>query len=895
MKPDELREAYLSFFESKGHTRWPSDSLVPANDPTLLFTGAGMNQFKEMFLGVGNLPFQRAATAQKCLRTGDLDNVGRTYYHHTFFEMLGNFSFGDYFKSEAIRWQWEFLTQVIKLPVDRLWVSVYEDDDEAFAIWRDEVGIDPARIWKLDAKSNYWPANAPEAGPNGPCGPCSELFFDFGSPGEEGDPEAGRYCEIGNIVFTQFNRVGKHELEPLAQKNIDTGMGFERILAVLNGVRSNFETELFSPIIRALTDIAGRSYAYDDPQGPLFRRIADHVRASVFLIADGVKPSNEGRGYVARRILRRAIRDGFALGIDETFLHRLVPVVVEVMATAYPEVKDAQPAAEAFLRAEDRKFRETYHAGMQMLERAISDLAGDESESGGGGAGATLSGGRRARTTLSGKAAFELYDSHGFPLELCEEICAERGLNVDRAGFDECMEAQRERARRASGMKGDVFQETAVTAIKKTVSASEFVGYASTDADSEVLALLSGVHILDRITAENGEVQLVTRVTPFYAESGGQMGDAGVIETPQGRFEVKGTTKIDGYWLHRGRVVEGALERGTKASLRVDRGRRNAITRNHSATHLLHAALRTVLGKHVTQAGSLVAPDKLRFDFTHPQSVKPDEFAAIEAWVHDEVARNSSVQTDEVDIDAARAAGAMALFGEKYGDVVRVVRIGEHSLELCGGIHVGTAAEIGTTLVLHEAGVAAGVRRIEMVSGSGAFTLAREQRGLLHDVATSLKAAPAGLADRIASLQDEVRTLRQKEAASRRESGTAAADDIAGRAVEAGGIRIVVEAIETDNPKELLALSDALRVKLDGECLILLAGNGGKAVPLVATSTDGAVAAGLKAGDALRKLAEKLGGKGGGRPQMAQGRAPSADGLDGALEEVRAALATVVQ
>jgi len=873
VKPDELREAYLAHFESRSHTRWPSDSLVPANDPTLLFTGAGMNQFKEMFLGVGNLPFKRAVTAQKCLRTGDLENVGKTYYHQTFFEMLGNFSFGDYFKREAIRWQWEFLTEAIDLPVDRLWVSVYEEDDEAFAIWRDEIGFPAERIWRLDAKSNYWPADAPEKGPNGPCGPCSEIFYDFGDPGAEGDPDAGRYCEIGNIVFTQFNRVGRHELEPLEQKNIDTGMGFERLLAVLNGVRSNFETGLFLPILHEIAAIADTSYRYDMPLGALYRRIADHVRAGVFLIADGVKPSNESRGYVARRILRRAVRDGFALGIDEPFLPRLVAPIVEIMGDAYPEVRQAQPAAEAFLRAEDEKFRETYHTGMHLLERALEDLA------------------KTGSRTLSGETAFELYDSHGFPLELCEEICSERGIAVDRAGFDACMEQQRERARRASGMKGDVFQETAVTSIKQSVPASEFVGYDRTEAESEILALVSGSTTLERATAGDGELQVVARATPFYAEAGGQVGDTGVIETPQGRFEVVDTSKVESYWLHRGRVVEGALEKGAKAALRVDADRRAAITRNHSATHLLHAALRTVLGTHVTQAGSLVAPDRLRFDFTHPQAVRPDELEAIERWVQDEVARNAPVETQVMDLEEARAAGATALFGEKYDDRVRVVRIGEHSLELCGGIHVGASAEIGATLALQEAGVAAGVRRVEMVSGSGAFDFARDQRGLLRELAARLKAAPSALPDRVGGLLDEVRELRQREAARRRESGTAAAGDVAERAVSKGGVRIVVDAVETDDPKELLALSDGLRAKL-GECLVVLAGTGGnKGVPLVATATDGAVEAGLKAGDALKALAGRLGGKGGGRPQVAQGRAPSADGLEQALEEVRAELA----
>ncbi|HEX5138676.1 MAG TPA: alanine--tRNA ligase [Planctomycetota bacterium] len=865
MRADELREAYLSFFEGKGHTRYPSDSLVPANDPTLLFTGAGMNQFKEMFLGVGNLPFKRATTSQKCFRTGDLDNVGRTYYHHTFFEMLGNFSFGDYFKREAIHWAWELVTRILKLPSDKLWVSVYQDDDEAFDIWTKEVGFRRERVWRLGPKSNFWPANAPEDGPNGPCGPCSEIFWDFGSPGKDGDPDAARYCEFWNLVFQQYNRVGKNDLVPLKQAGVDTGMGFERMLAVMNGVRSNFETDLFRPIIDEVARIAGRKYAFEDPAGPLFRRIADHVRAGVFLVADGVKPSNEGRGYVARRVLRRAVRDGIALGIEKPFLHRLVPTIVGLMGRAYPEVKSAEPAATAFLLAEDEKFRETYFTGIELLERELRGLRG---------------------RTLPGETAFVLYDSHGFPYELCEEICAEKGIKVDRAGFEREMEKQRTRSREGSAMGGEVFVATALSALKRSVGETEFLGYEREEAESVAEAVIRGETPVDEITAKDGDTRILAKATPFYSESGGQVGDQGEISGPNGTFEVTDTKRIEGYVFHYGRVARGSIRRGDRLELRVDGRRRSEIRRNHSATHLLHAALRTILGKHVTQAGSLVAPDRLRFDFTHPRPVTAAELSAIEEWVQEEILRNSEVTTERMETTKAKALGAMALFGEKYGDVVRVVRIGTHSLELCGGTHVGSSAEIGTSLVTSEGGVAAGVRRIEMISGGGAFALARAQRGTLKDLAAALKTQPEALDQRVEALQKELKDLRKREAEQAKSSGLAAVDGLVKGAVVAKGVKVVAGVVDGDDPGALRTLSDAIRQKV-GESVLLLAGRGKERSSLLATASDGAVKRGVRAGDVLRGLVERVGGKGGGKPQIAQGQAPAGEGLEAALDAAR--------
>ena len=868
MKPDELREAYLSHFEGKGHTRWPSDSLVPGNDPTLLFTGAGMNQFKEMFLGIGNLPFRRATTAQKCFRTGDLDNVGRTHYHQTFFEMLGNFSFGDYFKREAILWQWEFLTGRIKLPADRLWVSVYRDDDEAYAVWEKEVKIPRGRIWRLGAKDNFWPANAPEDGPNGPCGPCSEIFYDFGSPGKEGDPESKRYCEIGNIVFTQFNRTGPNALDPLRQKNIDTGMGFERILAVLHGVRSNFETELFLPVLAALAEKAGQPYRYDHPLGQQFRRIAEHTRAAVFLVADGVKPGNEGRGYVVRRILRRAIRDGIALGIDRLFLHRLVPVVVGIMGKAYPEVARGEEAAAAFLRAEEEKFRATFETGMSLLDREIARLQGK---------------------TLSGATAFELYDSHGFPLELCEEICAERGLGVDRAEFDSAMEAQRTRSREGSAMGGELFVATALSGMKRDVPATAFLGYDAETARSEVRALLKGEERVERVGPGDGEVRLVCTASPFYGEAGGQVGDSGEIEGPSGLFRVTDTRRGEDYVVHVGVVERGEIRRGEPVELRVDGERRAAIRRNHTATHLLHAALREVLGTHVTQAGSLVAPDRLRFDFTHPRALQGDEADRIEARVNREILRDPPVTTELRDLEEARKAGAMALFGEKYDAQVRVVSVGPWSMELCGGTHVGRVGEIGPFLIAQEGGVASGVRRIEALTGEGALAHVAEQRRTLRKLGEALKAGGEELTGRVEALQQQLRDLRRLAADAKRKEGFAFVEGLLKQGVAAGGVSVIVGLVEGDDPEALRALADEVRRRA-GECALLLAGRGEGGVAVLAAATEGAVRAGIKAGDIVRGFTQRLGGKGGGKPELAQGRAPAGPALELALKEARSAL-----
>jgi alanyl-tRNA synthetase len=602
------------------------------------------------------------------------------------------------------------------------------------------------------------------------------------------------------------------------------------------------------------------------------RRIADHVRAGTFLVADGVKPSNEGRGYVARRVLRRAVRDGIALGITKPFLHRLVPVVVGGMGEAYPELRTAEAAAVAFVEAEEERFRETFETGIALLERELDQLEGK---------------------VLPGETAFVLYDSHGFPVELCEEILAERGLRVDRAGFEHCMDAQRARSREGSTMGGEVFVETALTGLKKSVPETCFVGYASETGESEASAVIRGEEAVEAIEVDDGEVELLAAESPFYAEAGGQIGDTGLIEGPEGRFRVTDTRRVEDYIVHIGRVEEGRIRRGDRLRLEVDAGRRASIRRNHSATHLLHAALRTILGTHVTQAGSLVAPDRLRFDFTHPQGVRQDELAAIESWVNEEILANHEVVTRKMELEKARAAGAMALFGEKYADVVRVVQMGEHSIELCGGTHVGGTAEIGACLLTHEGSVASGVRRVEMVTGGGALSLAQEQRRTLRELSDSLKTSTDGLSQRIQALHTEIRALRQRESEQKKSRGLASVDDLVTEARQVGGIHVVVGAVDGDDAAELRTISDAVRKRLT-ECALLLAGRGEEGIALLATATDGAVAAGIKAGDLLRGLAEALGGKGGGRPQMAQGRAPSVEGLDAALAASReAALGTL--
>ncbi len=853
MKTDLLREAFLRFFEERGCTRVPSDSLVPANDPTLLFTPAGMNQFKDQFLGLGEMHFRRATTCQKCLRTGDIMNVGVTPTHHTFFEMLGNFSFGDYFKSEAIAWAWSFLTETLGLPEERLRVSIHETDDEASGIWTREIGLAPDRVTRLGDHDNFWPADAPTQGPNGPCGPCSEIFWDRGEAfgtdqGITGDND--RWVEIWNLVFTQFDRQPDGTMAPLPQRNIDTGLGLERLAAVLQEKPNNMEIDIFQPLLVRTADLAGRDYGRDAEGDVLIRRIADHARAVSFCIADGVLPGNVHRGYVLKRLLRRAVLDGRTLGIETAFLHELVPVVGEAMGAAYPEMAERVPAIADTVRTEEEKFRATLERGLTMIDTAI----------------------RRTREAdhreIDGRTAFELYDTYGFPYELAEEVVEREGMTIDRPGFEEAMNEARARAREGAKMKGDVFARGPVLEVKKRATATEFLGYETTEAEGRVVALVGG----DELVTEAGPgavVSIVLDRTPFYGESGGQVGDTGVLLGGGNLVvEIDDTQKVDGISLHVGTVASGTLREGMSLTARVDAGRRDDIRRNHTVTHLLHHALRRVLGERAEQRGSWVGPERMRFDFQHARALSGEERRQVEEIVNDRILENASVCTEVMTLEAARKAGAVALFGEKYGESVRVVRVGEFSTELCGGTHIDETARIGQFRIVAEESISAGVRRIEGVTGAGAYRLGRMQGDVLEALAQELKVAPPALPERVQALLENERTLRkeidrlrQGQLASRLES--IQPDELAGTA-------FVALDLSPAMGKELKTAADTVRARLGDEGVAVLAGSDGEKVGLVVTVGPALAPKRLKAGDIVRELAPIVGGGGGGRPDLAQ-------------------------
>jgi alanyl-tRNA synthetase len=889
--PDALRETWMAFFEARGHTRWPSDSLVPAHDPTLLFTGAGMNQFKDMFLGKGNLPFRRAATIQKCFRQGDLDNVGRTPRHLTFFEMLGHFSFGDYFKDRAIPWAFEFLTKTLDVPMDRLRVSVYEQDDEAFDLWR-SLGFPRDRIGRFDARENFWPANAPEVGPNGPCGPCSEIFFDYGEARAKGDggPDAfdsGRFVEIWNSVFTQFDRRGPNDLAPLPQKNIDCGVGFERVLAVLEGQYSPFGTTLFRPVLERIAGLSDRPYAFsahgDLPPGEdarRMRRISDHARGACLLVTDGVKPSNEGRGYVLRRILRLAIRDGIQLGLEEPFLKALVEPVVATMGRAYPGLVEGADVIRTVFDGEEVRFRQTYAQGLSYLEEELQRMG--------------------SAKTLPGAAAFRLHDTYGFPVDLAERIAEERGLAVDREGFEREMEAQRERARRGSKMVDDIFAGGPVTELKaQRVRPTKFLGYDDGSPDGRgvraevaVVGIVRGDALAASVEAGEPPLLVVLDQTPFYAESGGQVGDRGTLVDPEdperATFVVEDTTSEDGYVLHRGRLVAGRLSVGDALHADVDEALRDATRRNHTATHLLHLALKQVLGGHVRQEGSLVAPDRLRFDFSHPRALTPEEVEQIEARVNEWILVNDAVVTEVMGLDAAKASGAVSLFGEKYASVVRVVGVDSGSRELCGGTHCRRTGDIGSFRITLETSIAAGVRRLEAVTGAGAVEAAARDRRLLRHVAGMLKTSAEDVAGRVEALQEELKTLRKAAEKARAEAGLSAAGRLLASAEAVEGLRVQAASVAGVDGKALKALWD--RLAQDGLDVAFLVGEAGGKAPVLVALSAGARQRGLDARLLLGEAAEVLGGGGGGKPDLAQGQGQDRARIDEALGRVRAAV-----
>jgi len=868
MKSAAIREAFLRFFEEKGHTRVASSSLIPANDPTLLFTNAGMNQFKDCFLGLDKRAYTRAASSQKCVRAGgkhnDLENVGYTARHHTFFEMLGNFSFGDYFKRDAIAYAWEFLTSPkwLAIPQEKLWVTVYATDDEAYALWKNEVGVPAERIIRIGdnkgakyASDNFW-----AMGDTGPCGPCTEIFYDHGpdiaggppgSPDEDGD----RYIEIWNNVFMQFNRTADGVLHPLPAPSVDTGMGLERISAVMQHVHANYEIDLFQSLLNAAAVAIG---CKNDNQSSL-KVVADHIRSCSFLIADGVLPSNEGRGYVLRRIIRRACRHGNKLGAAGPFFHKIVAALAAEMGEAYPELKAQQAHIERTLKSEEEQFAKTLEQGLKILEQDLADFKGTE---------------------IPGETVFLLYDTYGFPVDLTADIARERNLTVDETGFEKAMTAQRERSRSASSF--DLDYNTLIKVDADTC----FLGYEGTTGQGRVIAIFKGADKVNRLN-EGEQGVVVLDATPFYAESGGQAGDSGYIDHGSSRFEVRDTTKAGGAHLHHGLVTSGTLNVGDEVNAEVRADLRQATARNHSATHLLHAALRQILGTHVQQKGSLVCADYLRFDFSHPEAIKPEQLDAIEALVNAEVLDNSAVQTDVTDIETARAKGAMALFGEKYGDTVRVLFMGTpgFSIELCGGTHVSRTGDIGLIKITSEGGVAAGVRRIEARTGTGALAHVKAEENALGEVAALVRAPVVQVAEKVRALAERNRELEKELERLKMKLAASAGDDLLNSAITVGTTKVLAARLDGVDPKALRDTMDQLRNKLGSSVVVLSTIADGKVSLVVGVSAD--LTAKVKAGELVSFVAQQVGGKGGGRPDMAQAGGTDTAKLPEALASVQ--------
>ncbi|MBJ2288136.1 alanine--tRNA ligase [Pseudomonas sp. MF6755] len=861
MKSAEIREAFLRFFEEQGHTRVASSSLIPGNDPTLLFTNAGMNQFKDCFLGQEKRAYTRAVSSQKCVRAGgkhnDLENVGYTARHHTFFEMLGNFSFGDYFKQDAINFAWTFLTGVLKLPEEKLWVTVYASDDEAYEIWTKQVGVPPERMVRIGdnkgapyASDNFW-----TMGDTGPCGPCTEIFYDHGADiwgGPPGSPEedGDRYIEIWNNVFMQFNRTADGVLHPLPAPSVDTGMGLERISAVMQHVHSNYEIDLFQSLLAAAAKAIGCA---NEDQASL-KVVADHIRSCGFLIADGVLPSNEGRGYVLRRIIRRACRHGNKLGANGSFFYQIVAALVAEMGEAFPELKQNQAHIERVLKAEEEQFAKTLEQGLKILEQDLANLQG---------------------TVVPGDVVFKLYDTYGFPMDLTGDIARERNLTLDEEGFEREMEAQRVRARSASSFGMDY------NSLVKVDVATEFTGYKATSGTAKVVALYKDGQSVD-VLNEGDDGVVVLDQTPFYAESGGQIGDCGFLKATSGRFDVRDTTKTGGAFLHHGVLASGSLTVGSPVETQVDADVRHATALNHSATHLLHAALRQVLGEHVQQKGSLVDSQRLRFDFSHFEAIKPEQIKALEDIVNAEIRKNTAVQTEETDIDTAKSKGAMALFGEKYGDSVRVLSMGgDFSVELCGGIHANRTGDIALLKIVSEGGVASGVRRIEAVTGAAALAYLNAAEEQLKEAATLVKGSRDNLIDKLSAVLERNRALEKQLEQLQAKAASAAGDDLSASAVDVKDVKVLAARLDGQDGKALLALVDQLKNKL-GRAVILLGSVHEDKVVLVAGVTKDLTGQ-LKAGDLMKQAAATVGGKGGGRPDMAQGGGVDAGALNAAL------------
>ncbi|CTR52411.1 alanine--tRNA ligase [Escherichia coli] len=862
----EIRQAFLDFFHSKGHQVVASSSLVPHNDPTLLFTNAGMNQFKDVFLGLDKRNYSRATTSQRCVRAGgkhnDLENVGYTARHHTFFEMLGNFSFGDYFKHDAIQFAWELLTSEkwFALPKERLWVTVYESDDEAYEIWEKEVGIPRERIIRIGdnkgapyASDNFW-----QMGDTGPCGPCTEIFYDHGdhiwggppgSPEEDGD----RYIEIWNIVFMQFNRQADGTMEPLPKPSVDTGMGLERIAAVLQHVNSNYDIDLFRTLIQAVAKVTGAT----DLSNKSLRVIADHIRSCAFLIADGVMPSNENRGYVLRRIIRRAVRHGNMLGAKETFFYKLVGPLIDVMGSAGEDLKRQQAQVEQVLKTEEEQFARTLERGLALLDEELAKLSGD---------------------TLDGETAFRLYDTYGFPVDLTADVCRERNIKVDEAGFEAAMEEQRRRAREASGFGADY------NAMIRVDSASEFKGYDHLELNGKVTALFVDGKAVDAINAGQ-EAVVVLDQTPFYAESGGQVGDKGELKGANFSFAVEDTQKYGQAIGHIGKLAAGSLKVGDAVQADVDEARRARIRLNHSATHLMHAALRQVLGTHVSQKGSLVNDKVLRFDFSHNEAMKPEEIRAVEDLVNAQIRRNLPIETNVMDLEAAKAKGAMALFGEKYDERVRVLSMGDFSTELCGGTHASRTGDIGLFRIISESGTAAGVRRIEAVTGEGAIATVHADSDRLSEVAHLLKGDSNNLADKVRSVLERTRQLEKELQQLKEQAAAQESANLSSKAIDVNGIKLLVSELSGVEPKMLRTMVDDLKNQLGSTIIVLATVAEGKVSLIAGVSKD--VTDRVKAGELIGMVAQQVGGKGGGRPDMAQAGGTDAAALPAALASVK--------
>ncbi|EFH5898194.1 TPA: alanine--tRNA ligase [Escherichia coli] len=862
----EIRQAFLDFFHSKGHQVVASSSLVPHNDPTLLFTNAGMNQFKDVFLGLDKRNYSRATTSQRCVRAGgkhnDLENVGYTARHHTFFEMLGNFSFGDYFKHDAIQFAWELLTSEkwFALPKERLWVTVYESDDEAYEIWEKEVGIPRERIIRIGdnkgapyASDNFW-----QMGDTGPCGPCTEIFYDHGdhiwggppgSPEEDGD----RYIEIWNIVFMQFNRQADGTMEPLPKPSVDTGMGLERIAAVLQHVNSNYDIDLFRTLIQAVAKVTGAT----DLSNKSLRVIADHIRSCAFLIADGVMPSNENRGYVLRRIIRRAVRHGNMLGAKETFFYKLVGPLIDVMGSAGEDLKRQQAQVEQVLKTEEEQFARTLERGLALLDEELAKLSGD---------------------TLDGETAFRLYDTYGFPVDLTADVCRERNIKVDEAGFEAAMEEQRRRAREASGFGADY------NAMIRVDSASEFKGYDHLELNGKVTALFVDGKAVDAINAGQDAVVVLDQ-TPFYAESGGQVGDKGELKGANFSFAVEDTQKYGQAIGHIGKLAAGSLKVGDAVQADVDEARRARIRLNHSATHLMHAALRQVLGTHVSQKGSLVNDKVLRFDFSHNEAMKPEEIRAVEDLVNAQIRRNLPIETNIMDLEAAKAKGAMALFGEKYDERVRVLSMGDFSTELCGGTHASRTGDIGLFRIISESGTAAGVRRIEAVTGEGAIATVHADSDRLSEVAHLLKGDSNNLADKVRSVLERTRQLEKELQQLKEQAAAQESANLSSKAIDVNGVKLLVSELSGVEPKMLRTMVDDLKNQLGSTIIVLATVVEGKVSLIAGVSKD--VTDRVKAGELIGMVAQQVGGKGGGRPDMAQAGGTDAAALPAALASVK--------